>query len=136
MLNVLSELFLYIHELLSLKIIIVTVNVALNKTAYQQNPLKQNYSTGDASNAVDGQKSDLTRNGGQCVVSAGRETATWWVNLTSIHSIQKIKIYYMTDNKPWGIAYFNNDCFDVAVFHVLITYNVSSYTSLKVSISL
>uniref|UniRef100_A0A8W8NVB3 EGF-like domain-containing protein n=1 Tax=Magallana gigas TaxID=29159 RepID=A0A8W8NVB3_MAGGI len=78
------------------------VNVALNKPAYQQNPFKPNYSTGDASNAVDGQKSDLSRSGGQCVISAGSVTATWWVNLTSIHSIQKIIIYYMTDNKPWG----------------------------------
>lgn len=82
--------------------IIVTVNVALHKPAYQQNPLKQNYSIGDASNAVDGQKSDLTRNGGQCVRSAGQETAIWWVNLTSIHSIHYITVYYMTDNKPWG----------------------------------
>lgn len=89
------------------------MNVALNKTAYQHNPLKQNYSAGDASNAVDGQKSDLTRNGGQCVVSAGRETATWWVNLASIHSIHNITIYYMTDNKPWGMGFLsqNNNTF-------------------------
>lgn len=112
------------------------MNVALNKPAYQQHPFYPNDNVGDANNAVDGRKSDLTRIGGQCVVSTGGQTATWWVNLTSIHSIQNITIYYMTDNKPWGIAYFNNDCFDVAVFHVLITYNVSSYTSLKVSISL
>lgn len=78
------------------------VNLALNKPAYQKNPFKQNDSTGDASNAVDGQKSDLTRNGGQCVFSAGRETAILWVNLTSIHSIHNITIYYMTDNKQWG----------------------------------
>lgn len=112
------------------------MNVALKKPAYQQNPFTSKDSTGDASNAVDGRKTDLSSKGGQCVVSSNEETATWWVNLTSIHSIQNITIYYMTDNKPWGIAYFNNDCFDVAVFHVLITYNVSSYTSLKVSISL
>lgn len=112
------------------------MNVALKKPAYQQNPYRSKDSTGDASNAVDGRKTDLSRKGGQCVVSSNEETATWWVNLTSIHSIQNITIYYMTDNKQWGIAYFNNDCFDVAVFHVLITYNVSSYTSLKVSISL
>lgn len=85
--------------------IIVTVNVALNKPAYQKNPLKQNYSIGDASNAVDGQKSDLTRNGGQCVVSGASETAIWLVNLTSIHSIHNISVYYMTDNKPWGMGF-------------------------------
>lgn len=94
--------------------IIVTVNIALNKPAYQENPLKQKYSRGDASNAVDGQKSDLSRNGGHCVVSAGRETATWWVNLTSIHSIKNVTIYFMTGNRAWGIVGFflNNRCFD------------------------
>lgn len=95
------------------------MNVALNKPAYQQHPFYQNDNLGDASNAVDGKRSDLTRNGGQCVVSAGRETATWWVNLTSTHSIQNISIYFMTDNKPWGKgSFFNNDCFDVVVFYV------------------
>lgn len=78
------------------------VNLALNKPAYQENPFKRSYSIGDASNAVDGQKSNLTRNGGQCVLSAGKETAMLWVNLTSIHSIYNISIYYKTDDKPWG----------------------------------
>lgn len=95
--------FFFTFYILIWKLIIITVNVALNKPAYQQNPLKPDYSTGDASNAVDGQKSDLTRNGGQCVVSTNEEIAIWWVNLTSIHSIQNITIYYMTDNAPWGI---------------------------------
>lgn len=81
------------------------VNVALNKPAHQQYPFKTNDIIGDASNAVDGQKSNLSRNGGQCVISAARETATWRVNLTSIHSIQKITIYYM-DNKP-GASFYN-----------------------------
>lgn len=80
------------------------VNVALNKPAYQQNPFYPNDNVGDANNAVDGRKSDLTRNSGQCVVSAGSEIAIWWVNLTSIHSIQNITIYYMTDNKQWGAS--------------------------------
>lgn len=78
------------------------MNVALKKPAYQQNPFTSKDSTGDASNAVDGRKTDLSRKGGQCVVSSNEETATWWVNLTSIHSIQNITIYYMTGNKPWG----------------------------------
>ncbi|XP_065942508.1 uncharacterized protein [Magallana gigas] len=80
------------------------VNVAFNKPAYQQNHVHKNYSTGDASNAVDGRKSDLTRSGGQCVISTTRETATWWVNLTSIHSIHHITVYYMTNNKSWGAS--------------------------------
>lgn len=117
----------YIYNIFSFKLIIVTVNVALNKPAYQQNPFFQTGNVGDASNAVDGKRSDLTRNGGQCVLSGARETATWWVNLTSTHNIQNISIYFMTDNKPWGIVFFNNNCFYVVVFYV----NVSPYTSPK-----
>ncbi|XP_065932848.1 uncharacterized protein [Magallana gigas] len=76
------------------------VNVGLNKPAYQQFP-----GTGDsydASNAVDGRKSDLSWRGRQCAGSDWRQTATWWVNLTTIHSIHHITIYFMTNNKPWG----------------------------------
>lgn len=98
--------------LLIQKLIIVTVNVAFNKPAYQQNHVHKNYSTGDASNAVDGRKSDLTWSGGQCVISTTRETATWWVNLTSIHSIHHITVYYMTNNKSWGIVFFNSNWFE------------------------
>lgn len=93
-------------NLLSFNMIIITVNLALYKPAYQKNPFKRSHSIGDASNAVDGQKSNLTRNSGQCVLSAGRETAILWVNLTSIHSIYNITIHYKTDNKAWGIVFF------------------------------
>lgn len=72
------------------------VNVALNKPAYQQNQWKPDDDTYDASNAVDGRKSDLTWNGGQCAVSFGERVATWWVNLTSVHSIHHITIYFLT----------------------------------------
>lgn len=89
--------------------IIITVNLALNKPAYQENPFKRSYSIGDASNAVDGQKSNLTRNSGQCALSAGRETAILWVNLTRIHSIYNITIHYKTDNKAWGIVFYTKD---------------------------
>eukprot|EP00105_Crassostrea_gigas_P004906 XP_011418275.1 PREDICTED: protein draper isoform X1 [Crassostrea gigas] len=77
------------------------VNVALNKPAYQQYPLT-GVDTFDASNAVDGRKSDLSISGGQCAASNWKQTATWWVNLTTIHSIHNITIYFRTDNKPWG----------------------------------
>lgn len=87
------------------------VNLALYKPAYQKNPFKRSHSIGDASNAVDGQKSNLTRNSGQCVLSAGRETAILWVNLTSIHSIYNITIHYKTDNKAWGPRNFNTGFF-------------------------
>nr|XP_034322598.1 cell death abnormality protein 1-like [Crassostrea gigas] len=81
------------------------VNVALNKPAYQQYPfvyIGGDNDTFDASNAVDGRKSDLSAWGGQCAVSGSRQTATWWVNLTTIHNIHHITIYFLTNNIPWG----------------------------------
>lgn len=79
------------------------MNVALNKPTFQKSPYIANDKRYDASNAVDGRKYFLSWYGDECVVSAfGKQTATWWVDLTSIHSIHHITIYYMTDNKPWG----------------------------------
>uniref|UniRef100_K1PHS8 Endothelial cells scavenger receptor n=1 Tax=Magallana gigas TaxID=29159 RepID=K1PHS8_MAGGI len=77
------------------------VNVALNKPAYIHNAYRDNDKY-DASNAVDGRKSDVRWDGGQCAASWRRQTATWWVDLTTIHSIHHITIYFTTDNKPWG----------------------------------
>nr|XP_034315952.1 adhesion G protein-coupled receptor E3 isoform X2 [Crassostrea gigas] len=77
------------------------VNVAINKPAYQQDPWNSSDDRFDASNAVDGRKSDLLGGGGQCAESFNKQTATWWVNLTTIHSIHHITIYFRTDNKPW-----------------------------------
>ncbi|XP_065926592.1 uncharacterized protein [Magallana gigas] len=76
------------------------VNVALNKPAYLQYPYVYfgDYDTYDASKAVDGRKSDLSTSGGQCAISWGGQTATWWVNLTTIHSIYNITIYFRTVN--------------------------------------
>ncbi|XP_065932852.1 uncharacterized protein [Magallana gigas] len=76
------------------------VNVALNKPAYQQYPWYSD--RWDASNAVDGRKSNLSWYGSQCAVSGYGQTATWWVNLTTIHSIHHITIFFMTSNIPWG----------------------------------
>lgn len=79
------------------------VNIALNKPTFQQHQYYHDDNRFDASNAVDGLKSDLNGLGGQCVVSAEKHSsATWWVNLTTIHSIHHITIYYRTDNVPWG----------------------------------
>lgn len=89
-------------------IVFFIVNIALNKPTYQQYPFRQGDATYDSSNAVDGLKVDLKRSGGQCVYSSLEETATLWVNMTSIHSIHNITIYYMTENYPWGIIYFWN----------------------------
>lgn len=79
---------------------LLTVNVALNKPAYHQYPYKPDYDQYNAIKAVDGRKSDLSWEGGQCAVSEyGTQTATWWVNLISIHSIHHIIIYFLTKNR-------------------------------------
>ncbi|XP_078329819.1 uncharacterized protein LOC144624233 [Crassostrea virginica] len=79
-------------------------NLALNKPAYQEYPytgLSLDFT--DASNAVDGLKSNLNVWGKQCVVSANaRRTATWWVNLINISSIHHITIFFRTENNVWG----------------------------------
>lgn len=78
---------------------IFTVNIALNKPAYLQYQYRPGDKIYDASNAVDGRKSDLRVGGGQCASSApDQQTATWWVNLTSIQSIHHITIYFATEN--------------------------------------
>lgn len=57
----------------------------------------------DAANAVDGLKSDLSIDGGQCAVSAaGYATAIWRVDLGSVHYIDHITLYFMTNNQAWG----------------------------------
>uniref|UniRef100_K1R3R0 Uncharacterized protein n=1 Tax=Magallana gigas TaxID=29159 RepID=K1R3R0_MAGGI len=87
---------------------IFTVNVALNKPAYLQNAYTSDTFNvdWDASNAVDGRKSDLSGRGGQCAISRYGQTATWWVNLTTIHSIYNITMYFRTDNNLQGIVSF------------------------------
>ena len=64
------------------------VNIALNKPTYQHYPLSPGDALFEAGNAVDGRRSDLSWDGGQCAVSDYyKQTATWWVNLTNIQSI-------------------------------------------------
>uniref|UniRef100_K1Q9J7 Tyrosine-protein kinase receptor Tie-1 n=1 Tax=Magallana gigas TaxID=29159 RepID=K1Q9J7_MAGGI len=99
----------YSHDVLTVLFCLLTVsqayvNVALNKPAYTMGPFvfDGNYDTFDASNAVDGLKSDLRAWLGQCAVSGYRQTATWWVNLTTIHRIHHITIYFRTENGQWG----------------------------------
>jgi hypothetical protein len=83
-----------------------TDNIALYNPAWQRHPYSVGGSLGDAvdaSNAVDGRKSDLGIRGGQCVISANtQQTATWRVDLEGIRSIHHITIYYRTENKAWG----------------------------------
>lgn len=60
---------------------------------------------GKATNAVDGLISDRSAWGGQCVVSEARkQSATWWVDLTSVSCISHITVYYMTGKKEWGMS--------------------------------
>ncbi|XP_052694213.1 uncharacterized protein LOC128172455 [Crassostrea angulata] len=82
-------------------------NVALHKPAFQLHPYDRNNKTFDATNAVDGLKSDLSWTGGQCAVSAlGKEIAAWWVNLGRLHIIDHITVYFKTNNGIWD--YTNN----------------------------
>ncbi|XP_078327414.1 uncharacterized protein LOC144623109 isoform X2 [Crassostrea virginica] len=92
-----------------------TYNVALNKPAYQVNPYISytlSSDTFDASNAVDGLKTDLNGLHGQCTLSdINKTSAIWWVNLTKIFNIHDIKIYYRTDNVAWDSNNGNTDRF-------------------------
>lgn len=82
------------------------VNIAREKPTYQLHPYIKNDHRFDASNAVDGLTSDISAFGGECVVSKDKHrTAIWWVNLTSIHSIHHITIFYRTDNTNYGMLY-------------------------------
>lgn len=87
-----------------LRIFVLLENIAIKKPAYQQTPFVQGNDTYAASNAVDGRRTNMKWSGGQCAVSgSGGQAATWWVNLTNIHSIHHITIYYLTDEKNFGI---------------------------------
>nr|XP_022300663.1 multiple epidermal growth factor-like domains protein 10 [Crassostrea virginica] len=85
-------------------------NIALSKDAYQS--LTYNLDTG-AEKAVDGLKSNLSHNGGQCALSgSGLKTATWRVDLGDISSIEHMTIYYRTENSPWECngGVYGQDC--------------------------
>ena len=92
-----------------MEIFFITENIALHKQTYQQHPFPTPVGNiyaalVDASNAVDGLKSNLSIWGGQCVVSDNQQqTATWWVKLNSVVSIHHITVYYRTGNANWGM---------------------------------
>ena len=94
---------------------ILIVNLAFNKPTYQEyRYMGVSENMTQSSNAVDGLKSNLSVWGEQCVISdVHKRTATWWVNLTKIHSIHQIIIYYRTENGDWGrcIAYHDRVIF-------------------------
>ena len=104
-------------------------NIALRKPAYQENQyLGINASSSDASNAVDGLKSDLSTMGGQCKYSADhKQTATWWVNLTSIHAIHYVTIYYMTNNAPWGMQLIINIVYVIISEQLEVHFDIDAF---------
>lgn len=68
------------------------VNLALKKPTFEEYPsIATSVKT---SNAVDGLKFNLIFSGGQCSASRSKRNATWWVNLTSVYSINNIRIYF------------------------------------------
>ncbi|XP_056003593.1 multiple epidermal growth factor-like domains protein 6 [Ostrea edulis] len=80
-------------------------NIALLKPAWQEHPYDN--ILGVAGNAVDGEKSDLSYNGGQCTTSAAdQRTATWWVNLSSVLNIHHITIFHRTENSESNFRNF------------------------------
>uniref|UniRef100_A0A8W8NZW4 Fucolectin tachylectin-4 pentraxin-1 domain-containing protein n=1 Tax=Magallana gigas TaxID=29159 RepID=A0A8W8NZW4_MAGGI len=96
------------------------VNIALYKPAdhqYQYQPGDDKYDVSNASNAVDGRKSDLSGGGGQCAASYREQTATWWVNLTTIQSIHNIAIYFRTENSlPYFYAWISPSLLGFSVY--------------------
>ncbi|XP_065935879.1 multiple epidermal growth factor-like domains protein 10 [Magallana gigas] len=76
-------------------------NIALNKSAWQNNPYYVR--PWGADHAVDGEKLNLSAEGGQCAISYGGQTAVWRVNLGRVYTIHHILIQYRTDNLVWDM---------------------------------
>ena len=58
--------------------------------------------------AVDGKRKSLSYSGGECFISANSRTyAIWNVDLSYPRGIERIVIYYRTDNFIWGWFFFN-----------------------------
>ena len=77
-------------------------NLALNKPTWQQYPFPKRETVWGAAKAVDGLYTDLSAGGEQCVISDGKSTAEWRVNLETIRSVHHITIHYRTDGQSWG----------------------------------
>lgn len=85
------------------RVFVITVNLALHKPAFQSNSHQAKEDISVANYVVDGLKTDPSLDGGQCATTTlGKQTSTWWVDLTSIHSLHHITIYFMTINKGLG----------------------------------
>ena len=80
----------------------ITENLALLKPTWQSATLL----TYGADRATDGEKYDLSKGGGQCVVSrSGKLTAEWRVDLESVQKIHHVFIQYVTGNRIWGTVF-------------------------------
>ena len=100
-------------------------NLALKKPTNQQYTYYG--SELEASNAVDGLKSNLSYSGGQCMFSGGGQNATLWVNLTSILSIHHITIYHMTLNAPWGMHLIINIVCEIISEQLKVHFDIDAF---------
>lgn len=76
------------------------VNLALHRPTYQ---ISTGLFSHPSSQLVDGRKSSLAIRDGQCsVTTPGQTFALWRVDLQSVRRIERVTIYSLTENKPWG----------------------------------
>lgn len=79
--------------------IIETVNLALRKPTWENNPWPELERDYGSENAVDGMYKNRSDAGGQCTISDdGKYTAEWRVDLGSVVNIKHVIIYYRTDH--------------------------------------
>ena len=108
--------------------LLIKENLAFKKPTYQQYLVGGSVtSLYDASNAVDGLKSNLSISGGQCAFSGGSQTVTCWVNLTSILSIHYVTIYYMTANAPWGMQLIINIVYKIISEQLEVHFDIDTF---------
>ena len=92
--------------------------MSLRKNVWEDHPWPDT-STWRAGNAVDGQYTNRSAAGGQCVITENyHKAATWGVDLGDVVSISHIDIYYRTDNYPRNTIVINKILY--LSFHIKI----------------
>ena len=87
-----------------------TENLALHKPAWQSSTLSSGYT--EADRAVDGLYTDRKRYGGQCAVSAWRQTAEWRVDLGGVKNINHVFLQHANCISMLGILFLKiSDCY-------------------------